>query len=198
MDAEFLVTTQTHHQIDVVGPTFGSYSHHRRTAQGCDLSAFVINWEAEQARCPQGHLSVKWTPGRDVSGDPVISIRFERATCRACPVRRACTWAKDAPRQLTVRPREQHEAIQTARQRQETDAFPLQYAAWAGIEGTHAQAIRRCGLRQARYLGLAKTHLQHLLTALALNMVRLDAWWRGMPPAKTRCSPFAALRGAVA
>jgi transposase len=45
---------------------------------------------------------------------------------------------------------------------------------------------------------MVKTQLQHLLTALALNMVRLDAWWRGMPPAKTRCSPFAALRGAVA
>jgi hypothetical protein len=115
----------------------------------------VIDWEAKQARCPQGQTSVKWTPGRDVSGDPVVRIRFDTATCRACPARRACTWAKDAPRQLTVRPQAHHEAIQAARQRQETAEFQAQYAQRAGIEGTHLQGIRRCGLRQSRYMGLA-------------------------------------------
>jgi transposase len=158
----------------------------------------MIDWEAHQARCPQGQTSVKWTLGRDVSGDPVVRIRFDTTTCRACPARQACTWAKDAPRQLTVRPQEQHEAIQAARQRQETAAFKAQYARRAGIEGTHSQGIRRCALRRARYFGLAKTHLQHLITAVALNVVRLSERWRGTPPAKTRCSPFAALRVAVA
>jgi transposase len=157
VDAELLVSAQTEHQIDVVGPPFGSYSRQRVEGQGYDLAAFVLDWEAKQARCPQGATSVKWTPGRDVSGDPVVRIRFGTATCRACPARRACTWAKDAPRQLTVRPQAHHEAIQAARQRQETAAFKAQYAQRAGIEGTHSQGIRRCGLRRARYLGLAKT-----------------------------------------
>jgi transposase len=198
VDAELLVTAQTTHQIDVLGPPFGSYSHQHQAGQGYDLQAFVIDWEAKQARCPQGQTSVKWTPGRDVSGDPVVRIRFDRAICRACPARQACTHAKDAPRQLTIRPQIQHEAIQAARQRQETAKFTAQYARRAGIEGTHAQAIRRCGLRQARYLGLARTHLQHLLTAAALNVLRLGEWWLGTPPAKTRRSLFAALRGAAA
>jgi transposase len=194
VDADLLVTAQTRHQIDVVGPPFGSYSRQRLAGQGYDLSAFEIDWEAKQARCPQGHTSVKWTPGRDVSGDPVVRIRFDTATCRVCPARRACTWAKDAPRQLTVRPQVHHEAIQAARQRQETTEFKAQYAQRAGVEGTHAQAIRRCGLRRSRYVGLAKTHLQHMIIAVALNVVRLGEWWLGTPPAKTRCSPFAALR----
>ena len=56
--------------------------------------------------------------------------------------------------------------------------------------------MRRYGLRQARYVGLAKTHLQHLATAAALNLVRLGAWFAGTPQAKTRCSPFAALQAA--
>jgi hypothetical protein len=56
---------------------------------------------------PQGQTSVKWTPGRDVSGDPVVRIRFDTVTCRACPARQACTWAQNAPRQLTVRPQAQ-------------------------------------------------------------------------------------------
>jgi Transposase DDE domain len=138
VDAEWLVTAQTAHQVDVVGPPFGSYSHQRRAGQGDDLSAFVIDWEAHQARCPQGQTSIRWTPGRDVPGDPVVRIRFHAATCRACPVRPACTQAKDAPRQLTVRPQAQHEAIQAARQRQETAECTAQCAQRAGIEGTHS------------------------------------------------------------
>jgi transposase len=198
VDADLLVTAQAQHQIEVVGPTFGSYSRQRREGQGYDLAAFVIDWEAQQARCPQGQTSVKWTPGHDMRGGPVVRIRFDTPTCRACPVRPACTWAKEAPRQLTVRPQAQHEAIRAARQHQETAAFKAQYAQRAGIEGTHAQGIRRCGLRWARYRGLAKTRLQHLITAVALKMVRLGEWWLGTPQAKTRCSPFAALRAVAA
>jgi transposase len=115
-----------------------------------------------------------------------------------CPARQACTWAKDAPRQLTVRPQAHHEALQVARQRQETAAFTAQYSQRAGVEGTPSQGVRRCGLRRTRYIGLARTHLQHLMTAVALNMVRLGEWWLGTPLAKTRCSPFAALRVAAA
>jgi transposase len=193
VDTELLVTAQTVHQVDVVGPPFGSYSHQRRAGQGYDLSAFVIDWEAQQAHCPQGQTSIRWTPGRDVSGDPVVRIRFQAVTCRACPVRQACTQAKDAPRPLTVRPQAHHEAIQAARQRQETAEFTAQYTRRAGVEGTHTQAIRRCGLRQRRSIGHAKTHLQHVLTATALNLVRVAAWLEDVPRATTRRSAFAAL-----
>ena len=61
--------------------------------------------------------------------------------------------------------REHFEALQGARKHQETTAFRASYAARAGIEGTYAQAISRCGLRRSRYVGLAKTHLQHVITA---------------------------------
>jgi transposase len=193
VDADLLVTAHTQHQIDVVGPPFGSYSRQRRAGQGYDLSAFVIDWEAQQARCPQGQTSIGWTPGRDVSGDPVVRIRFHAPTCRACPGRPACTQAKDAPRQLTVRPQARHEAIRAARQRQETAEFTAQYARRAGIEGTQSQAIRRCGLRQCRYIGHAKTHLQHVLTATALNLVRVAAWLEDTPRATTRRAAFAGL-----
>jgi transposase len=132
VDADFLVTAQRQHQIDVVGPPFGSYSWQHQIAHGYDLQAFVLDWEAQPAHCPQGHTSVKWTPGHDVSGDPVFRIRFDWAACRACPTRQVCTTAKDAPRQLTVRPQVHHEAIQAARQRQETPAFKTQYALRSG------------------------------------------------------------------
>ncbi len=125
-DADCLVTAQQQHQIDVVGPPYGSYSWQHKIEHGYDLQAFVIDCNAHQAHCPQGQTSVKWTPGHDVSGDPVIRIRFDRTTCRACPTRQICTAAKDAPRQLTVRPQAHYEALQVARQRQETPAFKAQ------------------------------------------------------------------------
>jgi transposase len=189
VDADLLVTAQTRHQIDVVGPPFGSYSRQWREAEGYDLQAFVIDWEAQQAHCPQGHTSVHWRPGHDVSGDPVIRIRFDGATCRACPARAACTAAKDAPRQLTVRLQAHHEAIQAARQRQETTEFKAQYTLRAGVESSLSQGIRRFDLRQSRYLGLARTHLQQLLTATAMNVVRVIAWLWGEPLGERRRPP---------
>ena len=72
--------------------------------------------------------------------------------------------------------------------------FQEQYAARAGIESTHEQAIHRCGLRRSRYIGLAKTHLQHVITAVAVNLVRLEEWWNGIPLAPPRRSRFAVLR----
>jgi transposase len=49
------------------------------------------------------------------------------------------------------------------------------------------------GLRRTRYLGLTKTAFQHVLTAAALNLVRLDAFLAGKKVAKTRISRFATL-----
>ncbi len=68
----------------------------------------------------------------------------------------------------------------------------------AGVESTHAQALHRSGLRRTRYIGLAKTRVQHIFTAIALNMVRTVSWLTDTslveePQPKTRLSRFAAL-----
>ena len=84
--------------------------------------------------------------------------------------------------------------MQGRRRQQTQPEFRKQYAARAGIEGTHSQGLRRCGLRRARYIGLAKTHLQHVLTAVAINLIRVAEWLAGTPLAKTRVSPFGALK----
>jgi transposase len=189
VDADLLVTAHTQHRIDVVGPPFGSYSRQRREGAGYDLQAFILEWEAQQARCPQGQTSVHWRPGHDVSGDPVIRIRFDGATCRACPARRACTSAKDAPRQLTVRLQAYHEALQAARHRQETTEFKARYTLRAGVESSLSQGVRCFDLRRSRYLGLARTHLQQLLTATAMHVVRVIAWLWGKPWGERRRPP---------
>ena len=49
------------------------------------------------------------------------------------------------------------------RKRQDTPEWRALYGARAGIEGCLSQGVRLCGLRRSRYVGLAKTHLQHVL-----------------------------------
>ncbi len=46
------------------------------------------------------------------------------------------------------------------------------------------------GIRHARYDGLHKTQVQHVLTAVAINLVRIDAFLTQTPRGKTRQSHF--------
>ena len=73
------------------------------------------------------------------------------------------------------------------------EAFATEYRRRAGIEGTLPAGVRALHLRRARYIGLARTHLQHAPTAAAINLVRLGAWLGGQPRARARQSAFARL-----
>ncbi len=196
MSAEHLVSVREH-GIDLVGPVAVERSWQAQTAQGFDSTAFVIDWEACQARCPQGHHSQKWQR-RDTVHGSAIHFRFSRTDCRACPARAQCTQSATLPRSLTIYPQPAFEALQAARQRQQTREFWERYARRAGVEGTMVQGNARVDLRHARFVGLAKTHLQHLCTALGLNVLRLGAWLADVKPHTTSRSPFAALAPASA
>jgi transposase len=198
VDAPLLLASQAEHGIEMVGPVRPDASWQGKTRQGYDLGGFTIDWEARwEARtvtCPQGRTATCWVPKTDPWGNAVIHVRFPSRACTPCPERAQCTQAKASPRNLTFRPRAEHEALQEARRQQETEEWRQRYATRAGIEGTLAQALQLFDLRHCRYIGPAKTRLQHVLTAVALNIVRLEAWWTGRPLAKTRISRFAALQ----
>lgn len=182
--------------IELVGPVRPNVSWQARTDGAYDVSAFNVDWEAHTVTCPQGHRNADWNPSRDPWGTEVVHVSFPGPTCRACAERARCTRSKTAPREVTLRAGGRHELIQDHRQREQTEEWQALYGKRAGIEGCLAQAIRLAGLRRARYIGLAKTHLQHVATAAAINVVRLDAWFRDVPFARTRTSRFATLRPA--
>ncbi len=120
-----------------------------------------------------------------------MRIRFSSADCKPCALKQNCT-RSPAPL-LTPRRREEHAALEAARAREVDGAFAEQYRWRAGIEGTLSLGVRTLHLRRARYLGLAKVHLQHVLTAAALNIGRIADWLAGETVASTRRSPFARL-----
>ena len=197
IDGEHLHTSQHDYGVDLVGPVPANSSWQAKAGQGFDLPCFVIDWQAQTVTCPQGQLSQSWQPGQDQKGNEMIKVQFGRADCRACVCRDQCTKSKTSPRGLQFKPRLEYEALQVARHRQETDPFKQTYKKRAGVEGTISQGTRSFDLRQSRYVGLAKTHLQHVAIAAAMNFSRVWAWLEQRPKAQTRRSKFLALAPAT-
>jgi transposase len=193
VDADLVVEAQRDYAMDIVGPITQDVSWQAREKTGYDLSQFVVDWEAHQVTCPQGQHSTQWSASHDRTANDIIVVGFTRATCQACPARAKCTRNKTSGRSMQLRPREQHEAIQRIRAQRTTNEFKLKYRKRAGIEGTISQAVRAFEARRTRYIGLAKTHLQMVATAAAINLSRFADYLFGARPIAKRTSPFAAL-----
>ena len=187
VQATALVESERHYGIELCGPPLGNTSWQARAGTGFAASDFQLDWALKQATCPSGQTSASWNE-QQMHGQPMIRIKFSRTACGACPLRAQCTQTKEQRRSLTIMPQVEWEALQRARARTQAPGYQSTYAKRAGIEGTLSQAVRRSGLRQARYVGLAKTHLQSLLTATALNLLRILNWLLGAPVARTRRS----------
>jgi transposase len=201
VDAEVLARSQNCYHVDVVGPAMPDLSWASREAGRFDQSQFLIDWPARQAICPAGHTSRDWLQIPDRHGKPSLRVRFPLTACRPCPLHEQCTSV--AAKVLRLRPDEAaNTALVAARKRQETPAFWKQYAERAGIEGTVAQAVRTCEMRQARYIGLKKLQLQAFFTATAINVLRACVWLadgtRASPPVSRFARLVAAAQSAAA
>lgn len=196
-DSHVLVDSKQLHGVTIVGPVAADPSWQARSDDGLTKSQFLVDWDRQVVTCPAGKHSISWLPNTWPENGMQFEARFARKDCTPCSLRSRCTRAKNEPRIIELQAREYYEALQSGRQHQTTEEFRLRYAARSGIEGTHAQAISRCGLRRCRYIGLAKTRLQHVITAAAVNFVRIADWYGGIPAATTRRSRFAALQMAA-
>jgi transposase len=192
-DADLLVTSRTQHNVDLVGPVAADGSWQAKAGQGFDLSRFAVDWEAQRVTCPEGKQSVAWRPSVSSGGQDVVKVRFGRGECAVCSSRAQCTTAKAKPREVTLRPQAEYAALQAARQRQSTEAFKTQYARRAGVESLISQGVRAGDMRHTRYIGLARTHLQQILIAVGISLVRVVEWLLDPAPAPKRQAHFAAL-----
>src|SRR3954466_9324582 len=178
-DSRVLVDSRNDYGVTIIGPVADDPSWQARSEEALDKARFVVDWEGRVGTCPTGKQSISWLPSTYPQKGTVFEARFARRDCTPCPLRSRCTRSKHEPRIIGLQAREHHEALQDARKQQATAEFRESYAARAGIEATHEQTIRRCGLRRCRYIGLAKTHLQHIISAAAVNLVRIANWVNG-------------------
>lgn len=198
MEPRSLLEAHERFGVNLVGPAMRNTGWQAREGNGFDLSSFELDWEKKEATCPEGKKSMSWKETtRD--GRPAVRVRFSRRDCRPCPSRDQCIRReKSAPfRDLTIRSREHYEALRLAR---ELGLGPdkSRYSGREGIEGTVSRTVRTCGARRARYVGLGKVHLQHLLGAAALNFLRVGEWLAGQQRGAPPRSPFSKLMASPA
>ncbi len=135
---------------------------HRR---GCfSIEDFVVGRGV--ARCPAGKRSIR----RDRILNPYPGWRyvFSRKDCDSCALRLQCTTAKVTARMITVT--EATTTQKRLRRLQGTAAFRKLYRRRVIVEHRLAR-LCQLGIRQARYLGKAKTAFQLAMTAAVANLV---------------------------
>jgi transposase len=196
VSADHFITARKEHDIDLVGPSRRNLSWQGLAEAAFSSADFIVDWDRRTARCPEGKESAGWYEATKRPGQrTLVRAQFRAADCLGCASRSRCTRseAQSKGRVLAVLPRPEYEALAAARARESTAEGRRLYAQRQGIESTLSQAVRAFGLRQTRYRGLAKTGLQHMATAAAINLDRISAWFGARPIAPTRRSRFAAL-----
>lgn len=194
---EGLLDSREMYGVELLGPMRPDGSWQARDSEAYDLSQFMVNWDEETVICPQGKKSRYWKETTGARGQPIVQVVYNEKECQACQARALCTKSVSAPRYLTFHRQEKLEALQAARDYQQTDEFKERYKKRAGVEGTISQAAFTLGMRRTRYRGLQKTHLHHVAIAAAINVSRIVDWLLGKPRATTRVSHFARLAPAI-
>lgn len=187
MQMDNVVYLQEKYQTQLLGPVQPGASWQAKAKQGYSNTDFQIDWERKVTTCPQGKTTSSWSEMSE-DGHRMVHIRFRKADCLACQTRSLCTKAKSEPRNIHIGI--YHQQLQKMRQEQQSDVWYEQYADRAGIEATFSQTIRVTGLRQTRYIGLNKTHLHNILSASALNLIRVDDWLNEKTIRRKRITPF--------
>jgi hypothetical protein len=194
--AELIVGSAETYGVALVTPVLLDTSRQAKAREGFAADDFTIDWPAQQATCPAGKTSATWNPVVQ-NGVPKTVIAFAALDCIPCPFKEQCTSSRSNRRRLSLHPRELTDAVRAARTQQQSDDWNRDYALRAGVEGTIRQATTVTGLRRARYRGLAKTHLDHVTAATALNLIRVHAWGNGHPLDRASSSHLARLELAL-
>ncbi|MFE2996829.1 transposase, partial [Nocardia sp. NPDC059246] len=166
------------HQVTVTGPLPGNPTRQHRENEGFGRDDFHIDFDRREVTCPRGQASLGWHgpyPTSSTTAAPLIVARFTKGQCQPCPVRSRCTTSRDSARNVGFPPRELLDLQVRARDEQQSPAWRQRYAVRSGIEGTVCEFANGHGMRQCRYRGQTKAHVQHVLTAIAVNIERLSA-----------------------
>jgi hypothetical protein len=177
--------------IRLIGPTRKNPSWQTRSGSGLSQQDFDVDYQTETTVCPAGKPATSWREYEDERRGRYVKVRFSQSDCSSCALKTRCTKAKS--RSLLLHVEEHDRALRKARALMDSEEGQRLYRIRAGVEAAISQGVRATGLRQARYRGMAKTHLQHVASAAALNLTRVGAWLLGDRPEPTRTSRFARL-----
>ena len=134
-------------------------------------TAFKISRKEDRVTCPGGCTTKKFNrakTGAKRTGKRyrVKRFVFPKERCATCPLRAECVSGK-GPRTITLHPQEA--MMQRARRYQQTEGFRDANRRRQTVEHRIAR-LRQLGVRQARYVGRAKTLFQLLMAATVANL----------------------------
>jgi hypothetical protein len=158
------------HRVRLVGPVRPDNSWQRASTTAFKREDFTIDFDRRTVTCPAGRISGNWN--ETSARAPYTVVRFNPAHCNPCPVRTSCTSGTN-PRNVYFLPRHLHELQRQNRADQQDPDWQRRYAARSGIEGTVDEIVNGHRMRRCRYHGTAKAHIQHVFTAIAINIERL-------------------------
>jgi hypothetical protein len=166
------------------GAAAGNRTRQHRVQEGYARDDFRAGYDRREVTCPQGQVSRGWHgpyPTSSPDAAPLIVARFTKGQCQPCPVRATCTTSGDGKRTVGFPPRVLYELQVRNRADQQDPAWHKRYAVRSGVEGAVCELARGHGMRHCRYRGQPKAHLQHVLTAIAVNIERLSQ----LPPGES-------------
>jgi transposase len=128
-------------------------------------TAFTLDLEVLSCTCPGGQTTVDLKPLKGGGGQ----FQFAAAVCATCPLRAACVRGAGG-RTIQLHPQER--LLQQARELQASPEFRAYRTKRQVVEHRIAR-LMQVGLRQARYVGRAKTLFQACLAATVANLTLL-------------------------
>jgi transposase len=153
-------------EIELVGPVSADTAG---KPEGYRQGDFELDFEVQQATCPEGKTSAVWYERPQPDGYVGAEIQFKEQ-CEGCPARAQCAPGKSG-RTLRVNP--YHAILSQRRAEQETEDFKERMKRRPAVEGTISELTRKHGARRARYRGKDRERLQALFTGAAVNLKRL-------------------------
>ena len=134
---------------------------------------FLIDLKEGSCTCPAGQVTRKLLPAGKRAGSTgrtqrLHAFRFDAAVCGVCPLRPQCV-AGSSGMGRTVQLHPQEALLQQARALQQSEAF-AGYRRWRVVVEHRLARLMQLGIRQARYLGRAKTRFQLYLAATVANL----------------------------
>ena len=76
VNSKLFVDSQEDYGIELIGPTRSDNHWQAKEGTGFAASEFALDWEQQHAICPEGKVSVSWTPAIDKFKNEVIKIKF--------------------------------------------------------------------------------------------------------------------------
>lgn len=155
------------------GRTLVAKVPNRRSQRHFPKEDFRIDLAAMTCACPAGQVCrtvVTIGSGTRYGAPeaPPRAFRFDAAVCDACPLRSSCVRARPGRGRLVML-HPQEATLQEARAFQRSEAF-APYRQLRQVAEHRLARLMQLGVRQARYVGRAKTLCQLLLAATVANL----------------------------